>query len=345
MGNRASINNNKGLLGGGPFYLRSILNGIAMVFSCILLSVGCGTQTAKDTILMQSQSKELTETFFHEGIRRSYHIHLPPGFRSDRPSPLVLALHGGGGQGRRFDRSITRGTLVAAADSRGVVLVFPEAVKSHWFDGRAEILETERGYDDAGFISVVIDRMVKNYGIDSGRLYATGISNGGFMSIRLAMDFSEKIAAVAPVAAQLSMVLKDKTPRFPISIMIINGTMDPLVPFDGGHIGLAGFGRSRGEIMSTAETVEHFRLHNGCDRTPEMRRIPNRAPDDGTDAWVEKYANGRDGTEAILVRVKGGGHSWPGGGQYFRPKIIGAVCRDFNASEMILEFFLRHKRP
>ena len=186
--------------------------------------------------------------------------------------------------------------------------------------------------------------MVRDYGIDPRRVYATGISNGGFMSVRLAMELSEKIAAVAPVTAQLSKALKDRTPKLPISIMIVNGTKDPLVPFEGGHVRLFRFGRSRGEILSTAATAEHFRRHNGCDKTPKKSGVPDKDPNDGTTVEVEKYAGCKNGAEVILVKVIGGGHTWPGGMQYLKPRIIGAVCRDINASELILDFFLRHSR-
>lgn len=321
-----------------------IQHRIALVLACFLLCIGCDAIAAEDAIQKTRQVKNLTETLRHEGIERTYHIHLPPGFSKDEPAPLVFALHGGGGEGRRFDQYTTQGTLTAAADKRGVVLVFPEGINKQWCDGRTEILKMKKTYDDVGCISGIIDTMVKNYGIDPKRVYATGISNGGFMSVRLAMDLSEKIAAVAPVAAQISKALKDKTPKLPISIMIVNGTKDPLVPFDGGHIRLFRFGRSRGEALSTASTVEHFRLHNGCGKTPEKSTLQDKDPNDGTSVEIEKYTGGKNGTEVILVKVIGGGHTWPGGKQYLKPRIVGAVCRDINASEMILDFFLGHSR-
>ena len=290
------------------------------------------------------QEKLFTETLRHEGVERSYHIHLPPGFSKVRPAPMVLALHGGGGKGLRFDQGATSGTLSAAAGRRGIVLVFPEGVKKQWNDGRTEILKKNKAHDDVGFISRIIDKMVNNYGVDPQRVYATGISNGGFMSIRLAMDLSEKIAAVAPVTAQISKALEKKTPKIPISVMIVNGTQDPLVPFTGGHVRLFKFGRSRGEILSTASTVERFRRHNGCSKTPEIIKVQDLAPEDGANVEIHKYTAGRDGAEVILVKVLGGGHTWPGGKQYLKPRMIGTVCRDINASEMILDFFLTHTR-
>ncbi len=317
---------------------------IALVLACFLLCIDGDAIVAEDAIGKKDQAKNLTETLQHEGIERTYHIHLPPAFSKGKPAPLVFALHGSKGGGRSFDQSITQGTLTAAADKRGVILVFPDGINKQWCDGRTEMLKTKKIYDDVGFISKIIDSMVKNYGVDPKRVYATGISNGGFMSVRLAMDLSEKIAAVAPVTAQISEALKDSTPKLPISIMIVNGTKDPLVPFGGGHIRLFRFGRSRGAILSTASTVEHFRRHNRCRKTAEKSKLQDKDPDDGTNVEIEKYTGGMDGTEVILVKIIGGGHTWPGGKQYLRPGIVGAVCRDINASEIILDFFLSHSR-
>jgi len=186
--------------------------------------------------------------------------------------------------------------------------------------------------------------MVKNYGIDPKRVYVTGISNGGFMSIRLAMDLSQKIAAAAPVAAQISKAIEKKRPKLPISIMIINGTKDPIVPFDGGHIRLFRFGRDRGEILSTAASIEIFRSYDGCGKTPEIIKVKDKDPKDGAKVEIEKYTGGKLGTEVILVKVIGGGHTWPGGRRNLRPGIVGGLCRDINASEMIIDFFLKYSR-
>lgn len=316
----------------------------AFCLACFLLYIGCGAIVSGDTMGKASQTKNLTETLQHEGIERTYHIHLPPGFSKDKPAPLVLALQGGGGKGQKFDQSITGGTLSVEADKRGVILVFPEGMNKQWCDGRTEILKTKKIYDDVGFISKIIDTMVKKYGIDPSRVYVTGLSNGGFMTVRLAMDLSEKIAAVAPVAASISNAIKGRTPKLPISIMIVNGTKDPVVPFEGGLVGLSKFGKSRGEILSTASSIEYFCRYNGCGMKPEKYTIQDKDPEDGTNVEIEKYTGCKDGTEVILVKVIGGGHTWPGGKQYLNRRLVGAVSRDINASTMILDFFLSHSR-
>jgi len=314
-----------------------------VVVSFLLICVGCARAPAQGVNPDTNGGQEIKQTLSHDGVKRTFHIKLPKAFNKDKPAPLVLALHGGGGRGRMFDRGTTEGTLTAAADQRGIVLVFPEGMNKQWCDGRTEIIK-KKCHDDVGFISKIIDVMVADYGIDPRRVYATGISNGGFMSVRLAMDLSNKIAAIAPVAAQISKALKDKTPQRPISVMIINGTRDPLVPFSGGQIRLSEYGRGRGEILSTKASIKRFSRFNGCRKSPVRDKLPDWDRDDGAIVETATYTGCREKTEVVLVRVIGGGHTWPGGKQYLSPKLVGVVCRDINASEMILDFFLRHSR-
>ncbi|MFZ0548856.1 MAG: PHB depolymerase family esterase [Candidatus Promineifilaceae bacterium] len=286
-------------------------------------------------------SKEQIEV---DGVERTYYVHLPPNFDENEPSPLVLAFHGGGGNAVHFDKG-TGNTLVEAADERSMVVAFPDGLNNQWCDGRTEHIDEERDCETVGdiaFVSALIDTMVADYGIDPARVYATGISNGGFMSIRLALELSDKIAAVAPVAAQLSVALEDESPQIPISMMLVNGTEDPIVPFDGGQVRLFSGGRSRGDVHATSETIEKFAQFNHCSPTPELVKLPDSDPDDGTTVETESYLGCDQGNEVILVRVIGGGHTWPGGQQYLSEKIVGVASRDANASEMILDFFLRH---
>ncbi len=134
---------------------------------------------------------------------------------------MVLALYGGGGTGRKFDQSLSQSQFRTIANQRGGILVFPDGMNRQWSDGRTEHLKQDKFYDDVGFISKVIDKMIDDHGVDSQRVYVTGILNSGFMSVRLALDLSDKIAAIAPVTAQLPVVLKNKTPKKPITVVNI----------------------------------------------------------------------------------------------------------------------------
>lgn len=318
--------------------------GVCIVSSSILLCVGCQASSVTPPNPKINPARSLKERVRHEGIPRTYHIYLPEGFNQQKSLPLVLALHGGGGTGRKFDQVLAQGQFKTIANQRGVILVFPDGMNRQWSDGRTQHLKRNKSYDDVGFLSKVIDKMIEDYGVDAQRVYVTGISNGGFMSVRLALDLSDKIAAIAPVTAQLPLALQDKTPKHPISVMIVNGTEDPIVPYQGGHVRLFKFGRSRGEILSTADTIEHFRLRNECHSRPQKTSLPDTDPNDGTRVEMEKYIDCADQTEVTLVRVIGGGHTWPGGAQYLKPKLIGRVSKDINASAMIIDFFLKYSR-
>lgn len=286
-----------------------------------------------------------TRTIQHEGVERTYHMYLPNNFDKANPTPLVFALHGGGGTGTNFEDVVSAGTLTTAAESRSVILITPDGIDKRWNDGRPEIFGNDPMYDDVGFISAIIDDMIQNYGVDANRVYATGISNGGFMSMRLAMDLSNKIAAIAPVTAQITEAMQSKVPEFPISIMIINGEDDPLVPYNGGCIDVPSTPEcSRGEVLSTLETIEKFKGFNQCSNPSETETIIDTIPNDGTSVEITSYKACEQGSEVVLVKVIGGGHTWPSGAQYLHPNLVGVVSQEINGSEMILDFFLSHSR-
>ncbi|HHC78970.1 MAG TPA: esterase [Flavobacteriia bacterium] len=315
----------------------------------LILFVSCfsfvkGNASGREICPQANAVKTITKTIYHQGIKRIYHIYLPSNFNREMPAPMIIALHGGGGKGSKFETGTTNGTLTAAADKQGVVLVFPEGMNKHWNDGRTEIFKKKKAYDDVAFISKVIDAMIQYYHIDSQRIYATGISNGGFMAIRLALELPEKIAAIAPVAAQLTKALENKKPVLPVSIMMLNGTLDPLVPFAGGSIKVFKFSKSRGEVLSVAATIEHFKEYNKCKMPLEKKLVPDKVADDGTRIEIQSYTTCEKETEVISVKVIGGGHTWPGGKQYLKPRWVGTVSREINASEMIVNFFLKHAR-
>ncbi|WP_273566885.1 alpha/beta hydrolase family esterase [Maribacter halichondriae] len=286
-----------------------------------------------------------TKTIQHDGVERTYHMYLPSNFDESNDTPLVFALHGGGGTGTNFEDDVSAGTLTTAAESRGMILIMPNGIDKRWNDGRPEIFGNDSMYDDVGFIAAIIDDMIQNYGVDANRVYVTGISNGGLMSIRLAMDLSNKITAIAPVTAQITTAIQSKVPELPISIMIVNGEEDPLVPYNGGCI-LGPFVPDcmRGEVLSTAASIEKFVDHNQCANPSETQPIIDTIPTDGTSVEISGHKGCEQGTEVVLVRVIGGGHTWPSGAQYLSPNLVGVVSKEINASEMILDFFLSHSR-
>lgn len=278
-----------------------------------------------------------------DGTARTYYLHVPPGL-GPGPVPVVLVFHGGGGNGPSTER-LTR--FSALADREGFVVAYPEGVGRNWNDGRE--FTSSRAHrdhvDDVGFVAALLDAIARVHPLDPRRVYATGISNGGIFSHYLAARLSARIAAIAPVVGG---VADPPDPWFrpeqPVSVLILQGTADPLVPYRGGPIS---FGR--GKIIDTEETARRWAALNGASREPVQEALasgarPAASAKDRCGGVRLAYAGGRDGSEVVLVRLEGGGHTWPGGAQYLPETLIGRVCRDFDATALIWDFFKAHPK-
>jgi polyhydroxybutyrate depolymerase len=285
----------------------------------------------------------------HGGMAREYWIHDPrAGTAKTGKRPLILVLHGGGGRADKFD-VMTGGenSFDRLADREDILVVYPQGHKKQWNDGR-ELPNVEAqslNLDDVGFLSALIDLMVKSHGADPSRIYVTGPSNGGHMSNRLACEISDKVAAVGIVIASMPVLMSDKCrPKRQVSVLIMNGTDDPLVPYDGGMVKV--LGRERGMDVSTAGTFGFWLRRAGFAGNPgdiKAEQLPDADPDDKTRVERQDY-RGPAGTEVVLYTVRGGGHTWPGGRQYLFRGLVGRVSRDINATEVIWDFFKRNPK-
>lgn len=259
------------------------------------------------------------------------------------PLPLVLALHGGGGNMWGIANFLGFHTLAA---SEGFIVAYPEAMSGNWNDGRTvnlQGLEYLKEIDDVKFLTTVIDVIGNSTPVDSKRVFSTGISNGGFMSQYLAIKAADRIAAIAAVTAGIGKdAAASFSPSLPLSVMVINGTEDPLVPYVGGEVKL--FRKTRGLTIGTDETVAKWVGFDGCHPEPAVASMPDTDPKDGCRAETFTWSGGKSATEVVLVKVVGGGHTWPGGAQYLPRAIIGRVCRDFHATRLIWNFFRSHPR-
>lgn len=301
-----------------------------MALVALALTGGCRCRSTSDR----------RETLSYGGIEREYVVHLPHGDEPEAPAPLVLALHGGSGTARGMAR-VTGFDEVA--DREGFIVVYPEGLDRQWNDGRVIVDHGPRlGIDDVGFLVAVVERVAVAHVVDRRRVYATGISNGAMMSLRLAVERPDVFTAVAGVAGAVSEVLASgRPPAAPVPVMLVNGTEDTLVPFAGGDVTV--LGRPRGKVLSTPASVAYWVEHNGAEPDGVETALPDRDPNDG--ARVERIEfRHRSGADVVLVRVQGGGHTWPGGLQYLPPRMIGRTSRDVDASELIWDFFATHPR-
>jgi polyhydroxybutyrate depolymerase len=183
------------------------------------------------------------------------------------------------------------------------------------------------------FVAELLDDLANHVRVDPRRVYATGLSNGGMMCYRLAAELSERIAAIAPVAA--SMAIGDPKPGRPVPIMHFHGALDTIVPISGPGDDTPPFVRFR----SVDESIRQWVKRNACPDEPAETEMPD-VEDDGTRVKRCVYGPGTNGAEVVLFVIEGGGHTWPG--QKSPLALMGASTLDISANDLIWEFFKRH---
>jgi len=277
------------------------------------------------------------------GLKRSYRLHDPARPDPDRPAPLLLVFHGGGGTPQQIERESRFSEL---ADREGFVVVYPAGYRRSWNDGRgADSVAAQRdGVDDVAFVATLIDQVATIRRIDGRRVYATGISNGAMFSHQLALRMPSRIAAIAPVAGGLPEPLRAQLDgRDPVSALIVNGTDDPLVPYGGGEVQV--LGNARGRVIGAEEVARLWAAHDACSPTPTIEDSPGTAGADGCTTTRLSYRDCAQGADVVVYRLNGGGHTWPGGTQYLPRRLVGRVCRDLDGSALIWDFLQRHRKP
>ena len=278
----------------------------------------------------------VSERFELDGRQREYLLYVPDNAaRMQSPRPLVLVLHGGGGTDRGMAK-MTRHRFERLADRDGFYVAYPRAVDRMWQFADAGDPDSRDGQaDDLGYFQAVLERVAAAYPVDPQRVFATGISRGGQASYFLACRLPGRIRAIAPFAMPLPGFLEDDCRQGPaVALLLANGTRDPLVPYDGGPITV--FRRERGEVLSSDATVDLWRRRNGC--TASLERAVLDPVDDGMDVHLTRWAD-CNGSPVVLVRISGGGHTWPSGRQYLPTALIGPVNRDVDGADIAWEFF------
>jgi len=312
--------------------MRRALALIGVVFGAFLLSVLAIALGPLRLLahLDRAAAQDKTYSVSVNSVTRRYLLHVPTQPPGNRPAPLVLVFHGGGGRDWNMPGFTHFDTL---ADEQGFFVAYPDAINGHWNDGRGR-----SDADDIGFTRALIEAVRHRYLVDTRRVYATGISNGGFFANRLACDLADKIAAIASVAATMPKPLDTscKSSR-PISVLYIQGTEDPLVPFDGGKVGFEK-GRSLGECLSLETSARFWREHDQISSAPSVSDLPERVAD-GTHVQRRAWTGGADQTEVIVYVIQGGGHAWPGGPQYLPKVIVGTASQNLDATRTVWEFF------
>jgi polyhydroxybutyrate depolymerase len=241
-------------------------------------------------------------TIEHDGLLREYILYIPDSYTGDDPVPLVFNFHG---YTSSAETQMNYADFRPVSDNAGFLIVHPQGTtdnlgNSYWNVG---------GYwhpggtaDDVGFTDALIDHLSFNYSINSTKIYATGMSNGGFFSFHLAGQLSDRIAAIAPVAGTMTpYTFNNYDPQHPTPILQIHGTADFLVPYDGSSWSL-----------SVDEALDYWIDYNNCNPNPIITELPDIDPSDGSTVTHIVYEDGDNGVTVEHFRVNGGGHDWPG---------------------------------
>lgn len=285
-----------------------------------------------------------------DGRVRYFHYYLPA--RLPDHSPIVILLHGGSQDYTQIlKKNSAQNEWMKLSDEKKFLLIIPNGIEAgtgkadgtnqHWNDCRADAGAVETGADDVEFINNLIDWAIRKYQIDSERVYATGASNGGMMSYRLATELSHRIAAIAAFVANLPQNSECTKPARPISIFICNGTKDTWMPWNGGNIIKNG-----GSVLSARATRDSWIQLNSTTTLPsQTKKFNDLDPADGSIVRSELYDKGRQGTEVLFYTVKGGGHTIPSVRHLLRPFvewIVGPQNHDMESAREAWNFLSRH---
>jgi polyhydroxybutyrate depolymerase len=270
----------------------------------------------------KAQPLDKTWTIMAGGLTRTFAVHVPASYDPARGTPLILNFHG---YTSNSSQEALLSKMNAKSDAAGYIVVYPQGTGSSpgWNAGACCGEAATMHVDDVGFVNAILDTLEAELCVDPHRVFSTGMSNGGFLSHRLACELPGRIAAVAPVAGVMAM--PTCTPSRPISVMHFHGTADNVVPYGG---------NANSGFPSVADTIAGWVTRDQCTDAPAVSFEKG-------DSKCEAHTHCAGGAEVILCTVDGGGHTWPGG----FPIPTGKTTTDLDASDAMWEFFQRHPLP
>lgn len=270
---------------------------------------------------------QLTIQMMYDGTLRTFNVHVPPNYTASYAYPMVLSFHGYSSNAAQQELYSLMGPV---SDTGNFIVVYPEGLNNAWNVGFAGDYNTTLP-DDVGFTSKIIDTMAAMYSVNLNRVYACGMSNGGYFSYRLACELPDKITAIASVTGSMtdSMHLYCNPAR-KMPMMQIHGTVDPLVPYNGQF-----------NSMGIESMIDFWLSQKTCTQPGDTLDILNSPANDSS--TVEKITyTCTEGYEFIYFKITNGGHTWPSGA--INIPGLGPTNRDISASKEIWDFFNRYTK-
>jgi polyhydroxybutyrate depolymerase len=292
-------------------------------------------QTPRENIKERQQNKSLKEhTITYNGLGRSYLLFVPRNYKPEQNAPLILMLHGGGGNAKHTVNTMT--PMNSYADEKNVIVAYPNGTGPFnnflltWNSGNCCGSAMEKKLDDVGFIRAVVNDIKRQYNIDDKRIFAAGFSNGGMMSYRLGCELSDIFSGIGSVAGALNITCN---PSQPVSVIIIHGTADMHVLYDGGQ-GPKQYDMRHPRVdKPVSHAVDFWTRHNNCPPSPQHSESGN--------IRKEVYGTCSAGTGVTVFTVKDGTHAWPGGKGH---RSGDKPSMEISASKEILDFMLSHPK-
>ena len=252
------------------------------------------------------------------GDRRRYLLYVPESYDPESPTPLVINIHGFA-QWPANQMKVSQWNEVA--DEYGFIVVYPSGTGFPW---RWRV--TDEPDKEVAFISDLISKLEDDYNIDSSRVYANGLSNGGGMTLLLSSKLSDRITAVGIVAGALYGVDFDNSQVRPVPAIFFHGEADTIATYEGGF-----YERTGMTIPSVPEFVASYAQANECNATPTTFM------ETGNITGI-RYSQCNQNADVVFYSIADGGHNWPGG-EPLPESITGKTTQEINATELMWEFF------
>jgi polyhydroxybutyrate depolymerase len=310
-------------------------NPFALLIVLFLVTLACARTNAFAPASSPSlHAGETTRKLRYNGLERSYILYMPASVNRNQPIALVFVFHGGTGNAQS---AIRMSGFNEVADQNGFIAVYPNGTGRlskdkllTWNGGTCCAYAQEKNVDDVGFVRAIVADLQLLANIDTKRIYATGLSNGGILTQRLACEAADLFAAIAPVAGTLNF--PQCNPSQTISVIEFHGTDDQHLPYNGG---LGSKSLVNVDFTSVQYSIEFWTSFNKCNSQPQTSSFD--------DVQHEIWSGCLGSTSVELYTIIGGGHAWPGGTGGWPGS--DQPTQTISASQLIWKFFSAHPKP